>query len=129
MTRQLFGFVSAALVSGLALLAMASQAQAFTVINQNNAASGGSRVMLADPSGVAALSRDGTRTPTAPSLGVTGGLTRGPGYGGVGVFDYSNGSTAPDNFPKFPGADNHLNPGVNAGMLNYGAIPGRDNWR
>lgn len=123
MTRQLFGIVSA-----LAVLAMASQAQAFTVINQSNAASGGSRVMLTDPSGVAALSRDGTRAP-APSLGVTGGLSRGPGYGGAGIYDYSAGSAAPDNFPKFPGADNHLSPGVNAGMLTYGAIPGRDNWR
>lgn len=125
MTRHLL----AALVSGLAVVALASEAQAFTVINQGNAASGGARVMLADPSGVAALSRDGTRAPATQALGVTGGLNRGPGYGGVGIYDYSNGSTAPDNFPKFPGADNHLNPGVNAGLLNYGAIPGRDNWR
>jgi hypothetical protein len=124
MTRHLL----AALVSGLSVLAVASQAQAFTVINQGNAASGGARVMLADPSGVAALSRDGTRAP-ATSLGVSGGLNRGPGYGGVGIYDTSNGSTAPDTFPKFPGADNHLTPGVNAGLLNYGAIPGRDNWR
>ena len=123
MTRQLFG-----IVAGLAVLAMASQAQAFTVINQSNAASGGARVMLADPGAVAAMSRDGT-TPSTPSFGVTGGLGRGPGYGGVGIFDYSNGSTAPDNFPQFPGSDNHLNLGVNAGMLNYGAIPGRTNWR
>jgi hypothetical protein len=123
MTRQLF-----AIAAALAVLAGASQAQAFTVINQSNAASGGSRVMLTDPNGVAALSRDGT-APSSSSFGVTGGLGRGPGYGGVGIFDYSNGSTAPDNFPQFPGSDNHLSPGINAGMLNYGAIPGRTNWR
>ncbi len=124
MKRQLFGIVSA-----LAVVAQASQAQAFTVINAGNAASGGSRMMLSDPAGVAALSRDGTPAPSAPALGVSGGLNRGPGYGGVGIYDYSSGSSAPDSFPKFPGADNHLNPGVNAGMLTYGAIPGRDNWR
>jgi hypothetical protein len=123
MKRHVFGIVSA-----LAMLALASQAQAFTVINQGNAASGGSRMMLSDPNGVAALSRDGTK-PSTPSFGVTGGLNRGPGYGGVGIYDYSSGSTAYDPFPRFPGSDNHLTPGVNAGMLTYGAVPGRDNWR
>jgi len=107
------GFVTAAACA--ALLLGSAGAHAFTVINQNNYAAGGAK-MLNSP--------NTTTTPQTDAY-ASHFSDKGPGYGGYGVFDFSAGSTSHDNFPSFPGQNNHLTPGANAGMLQYGATPGR----
>ncbi|TAK98404.1 MAG: hypothetical protein EPO08_19060 [Rhodospirillaceae bacterium] len=123
MTR--YGRVVAAAVAGLALLG-SHGAHAFTIVNQSNYAMGGSSgLAMADRD--AALGAKGTESGGGLSFGLnnSAGLGNGPGYGGYGAIDLSNGSTSHDNFPTFPGADNHLTPGTNAGILQYGVIPHR----
>jgi hypothetical protein len=105
-----------AALAGLSLTA--SAACAFTIVNQSNYAEGGARIMMTNPDAAYGQAKQ------APSLGISHGDL--PGYGGYGVFDRSQGSTAHDNFPSFPGQDNHLTPGTNAGVLQYGAVPGRN---
>jgi hypothetical protein len=96
-------------------------AWAFTIVNQSNIADGGSRAMMTDP--------DNAYKAQSQANGQAGLFnSQLPGYGGYGAFDYSQESLHRDGMPVFPGEDNHLTPGANAGVLNYGAIPGRKNW-
>jgi hypothetical protein len=107
-----------AALAGLSLTA--SAASAFTIVNSSNYAEGGARIMMTDPDAAYGKGKQN------PGLGISSSNL--PGYGGYGVFDRAQGSTAHDNFPSFPGQDNHLTPGTNAGVLEYGAVPGRKNW-
>ena len=115
------------MLTALAGLSLASHgALAFTVINQNNYTQGGSRAMTPDPN----TSHGATATQSGSGLALglnnnSAGLGNGPGYGGYGALDFSNGSTSHDSFPSFPGMDNHLTPGANVGILQYGALPHR----
>ncbi len=101
--------------------ATGSGAWAFTIVNQGNIAQGGSRAMMTDPDSAYAKNAQANQ-----QLGLFNSQL--PGYGGYGALDFSQGAIHQDNMPSFPGADNHLTPGTNAGVLQYGAIPGRKNW-
>ena len=47
------------------------------------------------------------------------------GYGGLEVYDITRPYGVYDTMPSFPGANNHMSLGANAGMLTFGATPGR----
>jgi hypothetical protein len=115
MTR--FSVAMAAAVA--ALLAFAHEASAFSIVNQSNYAQGGARIMMSNPDELYRKNlRDGGFS--------SGNNTRsGNGYGGLGIYDITQPYDRPNTMPSFPGADNHLSLGANAGMLSYGATPGR----
>jgi hypothetical protein len=119
MSRFSSRFSLAMAAAATALLAFAHDASAFSIVNAGNYAQGGARVMMTNPDELYRQNlRDGS--------GFGGNNTRtGDGYGGLEIYDVTKPYGRADGMPSFPGADNHLSLGTNAGMLQYGAIPGR----
>jgi len=112
-------FSVALAAAATAFVAFAHDASAFSIVNQSNYAQGGAKMMMTNPDELYRKNlRDGS--------GFGGNNSRtGNGYGGLDIYDMSKPYDRPNTMPSFPGADNHLSPGANAGMLTYGAIPGR----
>ncbi len=105
-----------------AVLALVSQgAHAFTIVNQENYSQGGARMMQLnlDAQYNTKKLRDGTGWNSGNSS------AGGQGYGGLETYNITRPYGTYDHMPQFPGSNNHLSPGANAGMLQYGATPGR----